>query len=454
MIDRTAAWIAAAAGGELVGGVGGCEGPGPRRVEFEPPDSTPEDLFVALGVAGRDPLEQARTALEQGAWGLLAKPEVAAKFRNSGRPVIAAEVPGHALRLLARAWRRELGATVIGVTGSSGKTSTKDILRALLKPVCSVHANWRNFNNQIGMPITILQAERGTDVLVLELATRELGGVASLSSYAEPDLGVLVNIGPAHLKLFGGLLAVAEAKAELIAALPAGGTCVIPAREPLLDPYLRDDLDTVRFGDSGEVTLRSFSDGRAEIDARGHTITLELAYDQPYNLTNTLAAVAAATALGYTPAGRVDPDFSPGRGQRIPLAGQITLIDHTYNANPASVMAVLNHLATVPATRRVAVLGFISGLGHEREHYHREVGRHAHALGIDVLITVAGPAAEMGIAFGGVTHHAQGPGHATKILSRVLAPGDVVLLMGSSLSGLDRVGDRLRAARALDPARS
>lgn len=456
MIDRSATWIAAATGGELLAAGPDAEhdGPGPRRVVFEPTDATPEDLFAALGAGGTNPLEQATTALGQGAWGLLAEPGVAAEFPNAGRPVIAAAAPQQALRSLALAWRRELGVTVVGVTGSSGKTSTKDILRALLEPVCRVHANRLNFNNRIGMPITILEAERDTEVVVLELATRTPAGVAALARIAEPDHGVILNIGAAHLTRLGGLPGVARAKAKLIAALPAGGTCVIPAGEPLLDPYRRDDLDTITFGEGGDVVLRSVTDGIAEIDVRGHTITLELTYAQPFNLTNTLAAVAIATALGYTPSGRIEPEFSPHRGEVIRLAGQITLVDHAYNTNPESVTAVLSHFATIPASRHVAVLGYLYHLGEQRERYHLEVGRHARRLGIDVLITMAGPAAEMGIGFGGPTHHVHGPGHAMKVLGRVLRPGDVVLLMGTSTSGLTRVSDRLRAERALEPTGS
>ena len=154
--------------------------------------------------------------------------------------LIAAEDPLAALQRLATAWRRELGAKVIGVTGSTGKTSTKDLLLALLSPHRRTVASRTNFNTEIGLPLEVLAAPAGTEVLVLEMAMRGAGQIAELAAIAEPDVGVIVSVGPVHLELLGTVEAIAAAKAELIAALAPGGTAVVPASEPLLEPHLRE----------------------------------------------------------------------------------------------------------------------------------------------------------------------------------------------------------------------
>src|SRR5205085_8020935 len=199
---------------------------------------------------------------------------------------------------LARAWRRELGAKTIGITGSTGKTSTKDILLALLRPHLRTHANRENLNTEIGLPLSVLEASPGTEALVLEMAMRGEGQIAELVAVAEPDVGVIVNVGPVHLELLGTIERVAAAKAELIRDLHPGAACVVPQAEELLAEHLRDDLDTITFGEGGDVQLVSFENGRARIAARGRELDLELPFSEPYNVRNTLAAVAAATAIG------------------------------------------------------------------------------------------------------------------------------------------------------------
>src|SRR5206468_1649884 len=179
--------------------------------------------------------------------------------------VIAADDPLAALGALARAWRRELGAKVVGITGSTGKTSTKDLLAAMLAPHLRVVATHANLNTEIGLPLTILGAPEGTEALVLEMAMRGAGQVAELVAIAEPDVGVITNVGPVHLELLGTIEAVAAAKAELIRDLPAGAPCVVPQAEELLAQHLRDDLDTITFGDGGDVQLASFEGGVARI---------------------------------------------------------------------------------------------------------------------------------------------------------------------------------------------
>src|SRR5947207_15040683 len=308
-MDLPAGRIAEAAEGRLV--TGDPATPGPRRAVVDSREVQDGDLFVGLRGEHVDGGSYADQALDQGAWGVLVAPEHAEKLKaKSEKPVIAADDPLRALQLLAREWRRELACPTIGITGSTGKTSTKDILSALLRPHLATHANRENLNTEIGLPLSLLEAEPGTEALVLEMAMPGVGQIAELVAIAEPDVGVIVNVGPVHLELLGTIERVAAAKAELIRDLPPGSTCVVPDDEPLLAVHLRDDVETVTFGTTGDVHVESFDNGVARIDARGRDITLELPFHEPYNLDNTLAAVAAAQAIGVEPSGRVDVRFS------------------------------------------------------------------------------------------------------------------------------------------------
>jgi UDP-N-acetylmuramoyl-tripeptide--D-alanyl-D-alanine ligase len=433
MIDRSAAWVAEAAGGELLSQADG----GPRRAVIDSRQVGPGDLFVGLPGATADGGEFAGRALDAGAWGVLAHPRHVDGL--DGGAVIAAADPLAALQALAREWRRELGAQVVGVTGSTGKTSTKDILATILRSQRTTHANTENLNTEIGLPLTILEAERGTEAMVLEMAMRGAGQIAELVAIAEPDVGLIVNVGPVHLELLGTIEAVAAAKAELIRDLQPGATAVVPAGEPLLAPHLRDDVETVTFGPGGDVSLRSFENGLATIDARGHEIVLRLGYQEPHNVENTVAAVAAATALGTEPTGRVDVRFSSLRGEVVELGGGITVVNDCYNANPMSMRAALEHLAASPAERRVAVLGTMAELGPDAERFHREIGELAGRLGIDVLITVGEAALPIATGFDGERHAVATPEEAGAMLEELARSGDRVLVKGSRSAGLERV---------------
>jgi UDP-N-acetylmuramoyl-tripeptide--D-alanyl-D-alanine ligase len=446
MRDLTAEWVARAAGAEGV--AGDPRDPGPRRVTIDTRETGPGDLFVGLKGANADGGAHAGEAIAAGAWGVLVSPEHGERATieaAGGAVVLTAEDPLAALQQLARAWRRELGCKVVGVTGSTGKTSTKDILAAVLAPHMTTHATRENLNTEIGLPLTILEAQPGTQALVLEMAMRGEGQIAELVEIAEPDVGVVVNVGPVHLELLGTVERVAAAKAELIRDLHEGAACVVPAGEPLLDKHLRDDLDTITFGPGGEVTLLSFDvergtrGGTAEIEAREERVQLELPYSEPHNLLNTLAAVAAATALGVRPSGQVGVAFSSLRGEIVELAGGVTVVNDCYNANPMSMRAALHHLAETPAERRIAVLGTMAELGPESDAFHREIGEEAAKLGIDVLITVGREALVYEVGFDGETYAVPTPEEAGALLEELAQPGDRVLVKGSRSAGLERV---------------
>jgi len=406
------------------------------------------DLFVGLRGLRAHGGAFAADALAAGAWGVLVPPDHAARVGGDapgGAHVLAVADPLAALGALAREWRRELGAKVIGVTGSTGKTSTKDILAAMLAPHLSTHASRENFNTEIGLPLTILEAEQGTEALVLEMAMRGEGQIAELTAIAEPDAGVIVNVGPVHLELLGTVERVAAAKAELIRDLPTGAACVVPAREALLTRHLREDLDTITFGPGGEVMLLAFAraaagpGGLAEIEAREQRVALDLPFDEPHNLLNTLAAVGAAVAVGVKPSGRVDVRFSSLRGEVVELPGGVTVVNDCYNANPMSMRAALQHLAETPADRRLAVLGTMAELGEGSQRFHEEIGDEARALGIDVLVTVGEEATPYLDGFAGETYAAGTPEEASALLEEIAQPGDRVLVKGSRSVGLERV---------------
>jgi UDP-N-acetylmuramoyl-tripeptide--D-alanyl-D-alanine ligase len=425
---------------------------GPELAVIDSREAGPGTLFVGLPGQHSDGGRFAGQALESGAWGVLAAPEhaeAAARTESSGA-LLAAEDPLQALQRLASAWRSELGAQVIGVTGSTGKTSTKDLLLAVLASHRSTVASRANFNTEIGLPLEILAAPAGTEVLVLEMAMRGSGQIAELAQIADPDVGVIVSVGPVHLELLGTVEAVAAAKAELIAELRSGGTAIVPAGERLLEPYLRDDLDTITFGDGGDVRLLAAHGERLEVDVAGERIALEVSFEQAHLRRNLLAAVAAARAVGVLAEGRVELALTPGRGQRMALADGVTLIDDCYNANPMSMRAALEDLAATAERqqqrRRVAVLGDMLELGDSEREFHVQVGEQAGTIGVDLLVTVGPRAAAMSDRFAGAVRSANDAVEAAALVPELLHPGDVVLVKGSRGVGLELVCRALRKA--------
>jgi UDP-N-acetylmuramoyl-tripeptide--D-alanyl-D-alanine ligase len=438
--------IAEAAGARLLAGA--ATGGGPERAVIDSRQAGPGALFIGLRGEHLDGGEFAQDALRAGAWGVIVTPEPAERAATDHGVVLSAEDPLIALHRLATAWRRELGAKVIGVTGSTGKTSTKDLLLALLVPHRRAVASRANFNTEVGLPLELLGAPAETEIVVLEMAMRGQGQIAQLAEIAEPDVGVIVSVGPVHLELLGTIEAIAATKAELIAGLPPGGTAVIPAGEPLLEPYLRGDIETITFGAGGDVRLLAAHDGRLEIDSAGETITLEVNFEQAHLRQNLLAAVAAARAVGVTPEGRVEFTLSAGRGQRLTLSSGVTLIDDCYNANPMSMRAALEDLAQTaqrePHQRRVAILGDMLELGETEREFHAEVGAEAQSAGVDLLVTVGPQAAVMSDTFGGTVHRAKDAGEAAQLVPELLREGDLVLVKGSRAVGLELVCRALR----------
>jgi UDP-N-acetylmuramoyl-tripeptide--D-alanyl-D-alanine ligase len=425
---------------------------GPRRATIDSRDLAPGDLFIGLRGAHADGGEYAAEALAAGVWGALVAPEHAADLAegaNTGA-VLAHPDPLQGLQALARAWRRELaaaGGRVVAITGSTGKTSTKDILAALLASHRRTVASPENLNTEIGLPLAVLAAPLGTQALVLEMAMRGAGQIGELTEIAQPDVGVIVNVGAAHLELLGSIEAVAAAKAELIEGLRAGATIVVPADEPLLEPHLRADLHTLRFGDGGDVTLvERGAGGAVAVQCASERITLYPSFSGAHNLRNLLAAIAAAGALGVRHEGPLEVRFSARRGERRTLPGGTLLIDDCYNANPMSMRAAIDDLADTDASRRVAVLGDMLELGADAPRFHREIGEHATAAGVELLVTVGPLAARMRGGFDGEAYSVPDAAAAVALLGGLLQAGDAVLVKGSRAAGLELVSEALGAA--------
>ena len=446
MRDWTPERVAAAAGASL-GGRPPARALGPTGVGIDSRTLAPGELFVGLRGHHEDGGRFAARAIEAGAWGVLARSEHLAGLDDGRAVLLAAPDPLAALGTLAREHRRDLGASVVAVTGSTGKTATRDILAALLARSLPTVASEGNLNTEIGVPLTILRAPADTAALVLELAMRGAGQIAELTAICEPDAGVIVNVGPAHLERLGSLEAIAAAKGELLAGMRAGAAAIVPAREPLLEPHLRSDLRTVRFGDGGEVHLRSAGPGGVTFAVHERQVTIEPGFRAAHLLTDLCAALAAADALGVPIPERLDVAFAALRGERVALPGGVTVVNDCYNANPMSMRAALDDLAATAPARRVAVLGDMLELGAPaEERFHRELGELANAAGVELLVTVGPRAAWAGETFAGEHLHAPDAAGAVALLAGRLHAGDTVLVKGSRGVALERVATDLAGA--------
>ena len=356
------------------------------------------DLFVAVG-GGADFVEH---ALARGAAAALVPVDAPAALATIGAEV-----------------RRRSSARVVGITGSTGKTSTKDILFALCAPHRRTIANEGNFNNELGVPLTLCRIEDDTEICISEMGMRGLGQIAQLAETARPDVGVITNVGPVHLELVETVENVARAKAELIASLPAGGVAVVPD-EPLLEPYLTRSDILVKLVDPNLP------------------IPFATSYRSQHQLANTRTAIVAAGCLEVPlPVGELNVEFSKLREEEHPLPGGGLLLNDCYNANPVSMRAALTHLAErAGAGRRLAVLGEMAELGETAPGYHRQIGELVRELGVQVI-----GVGELARAYGG--EWVATADEAAVRLRDELRPGDAVLVKGSRSVGLEVVAENL-----------
>ena len=373
-------------------------------VEVDSRRCGPGDLFVALG-AGAGYLDDAR-----------AHGAAATLVPDDGFAALAA---------LGRAVRARSDARVVAVTGSVGKTSTKDILAALLRPRVRLVAAEAGFNNEVGLPLTLCRIEPDTEVVVTEMGMRGLGQIRELAELARPDVGVITSIAPAHLDALGSLENIARAKAELLEFVEIA---VLPEDAPELEPFVPAAIDVRRFS-VREVELR---DGHAIVNG------VEFSFGARHQAANAAAALATLDALGIAPPdGVVEAEFSRWRSEERELPGGGLLINDAWNANPVAMRAALAYLRDRAEGRRtVAILGEMAELGPNAPRFHEEVGRET--AGVDVVLAVG----ELARGYGPDAWVATA-GEAAELARELVQPGDVVLVKGSRAVGLEVVAGAL-----------
>jgi UDP-N-acetylmuramoyl-tripeptide--D-alanyl-D-alanine ligase len=371
----------------------------------------PGDLFVAVG-RGEAFLGDARS-----------------------RGVAATLVPDNAhaaLAALGSAVRARSDARVVAITGSVGKTSTKDILAALLRPHRRTVAAEAGFNNEIGLPLTLCRVEADTEVVVTELAMRGPGQIRELARMARPHLGAITAIAPVHLEQLGSLENIARAKAELLEELPSGAVAVLPEEASELEPFVPGGLDVRRFSPP-EAEVR---DGRTHVRWRGRDVVF--GFTARHQVTNAAAALTLAEALGIEPPTEpVEVLFSRWRSQEVELAGGGVLLNDAWNANPIAMEAALSNLLERAGGRRtVGILGDMAELGRDAVRFHEEAGRAAAAL--DVVVGVGELARHYGPDEWVAT-----AAEAVEVARRLVRPDDAILVKGSRSVGLELVAAAL-----------
>ena len=426
----------------------------------------PGELFLALEGPNFDGNDYAARACERGAGALLLRGTPEGAPPGSGGelpgevPVAIHPDPRRALGDLAAWHRSRLTIPVVGITGSCGKTTTKDALLQLLDGRAAAVGSPRSYNNDVGLPHTILMADASTEVLVVEMGTNHPGEIAALSRIARPTGGVITNVGASHLEGLGSVEGVAREKSELFASLPPDGFAVLNL-DSLWAEVLRDvtraRLITISVEGEGELNAVEpwFHAGGTTFRLEGQELTCPLL--GLHNLHNLLAALATCRGLGLE-LEEVLPAVSRLKGGRRRMerhdVGGLSLFDDTWNANPESARAAVRVLSGLHGfRRRVLVLGDMLELGESAPELHHAVGRDAARGGIDQLVLVgeltratAAGALECGLPSSRVLH-LSGVEEALETVPALLTEGDVVLLKGSRRTGLERLVDRLRDER-------
>lgn len=463
-IALTAGEIAAATGGRLVYGDAG------SRIERYSIDSrtlVPGELFVALRGARFDGHRFVADAFARGASGVIVEETVAAPRREGGATPLVLHVADttRALQDVAREVRRRSGARVVAITGSAGKTTTKEIAAEFLAARYRVFRNKGNLNNHIGLPISLLELRSRPDVAVVELGMNHPGEIRTLVGIAEPEIRIWTNVGDAHLGFFESAEAIADAKAEILEQ--AGPSDVLVANAD--DPRIMSRVSAfagrlVTFGMHTAADVRAIEvepRGLEGSTARVQTGAGEAVLNVPLlglgNLANVLAATATALQFDVSIAEIVERTSrlrpATHRGELTRLPGGVTLVDDSYNSSPSALRHALEMMgAATGCARKVAVLGEMLELGVHADRLHAECGREAAAAGLDILVTVGGPPAgtmaRAAVASGmsqAAVAHVPTKVDAADLAMTLVRPGDLVLVKGSRGIGTDLVVDRLKA---------
>lgn len=445
----TLAWVAATAGGQLVGKDVGFD-----SVSTDTRSIEPGQLFVALRGVRYDAATFVAAAVERGA--------VAAVVERSqpiSLPQVVVPDAGKALRDMATAWRQRFAIPVLGVTGSNGKTTLKEMMGAIMRAHVQlpgddggVLVTWGNLNNHVGVPITLLWLSAAHRAAVIEMGASGTGEIAVLARIAQPTVGVITNAGPAHLAGFGGTVrGVAEGKGELFAGLPAGTVAVVNRDDPYHDYWrgLRPDLDYRSFGLNSVADFRAAgivpSNGAGQqfvLKSPVGEVAIQLPMAGAHNIQNALAAAAATTAAGATLSavrdGLAGMANVKGRLKSEPGPAGSTIYDDSYNANPGSVGAAISFLAGLDG-QRWFVLGDMAELGPAAVEMHRDIGALAARSGIDRFFAVGPLAQHAAAAFGPRAHWAADVVTLAETIRPTLSPDVRLLVKGSRSAGLERL---------------
>ena len=443
--------IADIVGGELVD-----DATGDRTVSAVTIDSRTAGagtLFVALAGEHTDGHRFIDGALEAGAAGALARADAAVPG------CVAVDDPADALLGLGAWVRTTVDPLVVAVTGSSGKTTTKDLIRAAVGAGRRVIANVGSYNNELGVPLTCCALEDDTEVLVAEVGARGTGHIAAMAKVLRPSVAVVTNVGSAHLEMFATVDGVARAKSELVTSLDSDGIAVLNADDPRVAAMAElAPGDVILYGHGDGADFRAVDIELDEVARPSFTVDgvrVEVPLPGTHNVSNALAALAAARACGVDLAlaakGLHDATVSRWRMELLSTPDGVTVVNDAYNANPSSMTAALQTLARMSApARRWAVLGHMAELGAGGEAEHRRMGSLCAELGLDGLLVVgelAAPIAEGASAagFGGQLLRAANPPAAVELLRDQLEPGDLVLIKASRSVGLESIATALTA---------
>jgi UDP-N-acetylmuramoyl-tripeptide--D-alanyl-D-alanine ligase len=452
VIERTLGSVAAAVGGRLR------DADPAALVTAEPAADSrlvkPGGLFVAVVGQRVDGHDFARAAVAAGAVAVLAA-------RPTGAPTVLVDDVVTALGALARAVLADAGSTqVVGITGSSGKTTAKDLVAHLLRRRGQTVAPIGSYNTEIGLPLTVCTVDRATRHLVLEYSARRQGHIAYLCTIAMPHIGVVLNVGTAHLGEFGSRAAIAAAKAELVEALPADGAAILNVDDDVVAAMRRRTAArVVGFGverradvHADRIQFDRLARPRFRLHVHGEQVDVRLGLSGLHQVSNALAAAAVAAEVGLGLAETADALASATAVSRWRMevherADGVVVLNDAYNANPESMAAALRSAAHIAGNGRAwAVLGEMAELGPESVRAHEEVGRAAVAAGIHHLVVVgaaAEPLAAAAAAAGADVHRVPDPAGAVALLANLVRPGDVVLVKASRAVGLEQVGTAL-----------
>lgn len=415
------------------------------------------DLFFALRGPNHDGHAYVRDVLQKGAAAVVVDREIPGGSPEEGRLLRVADTL-QALQQLGSRVRQRWAGRVVAVTGSAGKTTTKDIIAALLAEGFRTAKNEGNLNNHIGVPLSLLRIEETAEVAVLEMGMNHAGEIRELARMAGPETGVVTNVSPAHIENFASIEGIAAAKRELIEALPPEGTAVLNADDPRVAGFASAHPGrSVLYGFAEEAEVRAedvrlLPDG---VEFRVDGVAFRSPLSGRHAVSNLLAGIATARVYGIA-AGRLPArvrDFAPARmrGERFHHNG-ILIYNDCYNSNPDAVRAMLDVLHEAPARKRIAVLGEMLELGHWAETLHRDVGDYAARSGLTVLVGIRGAACYMVDAAmrSGLGNDAafffDDPREAGRLVRSLAQPGDAILFKGSRGVHVERALEEFLAA--------